>query len=453
MKAPYGKVAEAAPPSQENQILSIPERNTPEVRVSKGTEQKPTPQQILEQLERLLASSRFTSSPRCQTLLRYVVESTLRGNSDSLKERNIGVSLFKREFTYDTNSDPVVRVAASEIRKKLALYYHDNNDQDQVRIDLPPGTYAPVFSLPKVLLPNYSPLHSSSEALLESGACQSEPAQAEPAKTTLRWHRIKRLAVYSAICLAALAASSYAIWHFVMRDSAFDKFWAPVLNSPDPVLICIGQLNVTGLQFSPVAARNPIGITRARGVSGVYPIDFPVFGYDDVATLARVAGTLESSKKSFAILGEADTKYENMQKGPVILLGAFNNDWTIYMAKSLRYFFAENDDGYEWITDQMNPSAKIGLQKSDNLKFGPEEYSLLARILNPETKQPTLLVGGITPVGTFALGRLVTNPQTFNELMKSAPNGWQNKNIELLISMKVIENQPGPPRIVASTIW
>src|ERR1035441_3110774 len=72
---------------------------------------------IREELHRLLASTRFHSSHRCQTLLRYVVEESLRGNADSLKERNVGIAVFERDAAYDTNSDPVVRMAAGDPSK------------------------------------------------------------------------------------------------------------------------------------------------------------------------------------------------------------------------------------------------------------------------------------------------------------------------------------------------
>ncbi len=97
----------------------------------------PTPEAAREQLERLLASPHFASSPRCQMLLRYVVEQTIRGNAESLKERNLGIEVFKRDVDYDTNANPVVRVAASEVRKKLAQYYFESDSQWQIRIEIP----------------------------------------------------------------------------------------------------------------------------------------------------------------------------------------------------------------------------------------------------------------------------------------------------------------------------
>src|SRR5579883_225576 len=77
------------------------------------------------QIQRILSSSLFRSSQRCQALFRHVTEHALAGETENLKERSLGVDVFSRPPDYDTNADPVVRTTAGEIRKKLAQYYHD----------------------------------------------------------------------------------------------------------------------------------------------------------------------------------------------------------------------------------------------------------------------------------------------------------------------------------------
>ena len=70
---------------------------------------------ITEQLERMLASPLFSHSRRYPNLLRHIVERTLDGRADELKERTIGVEVFGREPGYDTNADP--RSAGNRRRK------------------------------------------------------------------------------------------------------------------------------------------------------------------------------------------------------------------------------------------------------------------------------------------------------------------------------------------------
>src|SRR5579863_8663247 len=77
------------------------------------------------QLQRLLAHPLFANSKRYPALLAYAVEQTLLGNAGELKERSIGIEVFGRAPTYDANADPIVRITAGEVRKRLMQYYYD----------------------------------------------------------------------------------------------------------------------------------------------------------------------------------------------------------------------------------------------------------------------------------------------------------------------------------------
>src|ERR1700744_2172538 len=108
---------------------------------------------VQAQLERILANPLFRNSKRYPNLLRYVVERTLDGHPGELKERTLGVEVFAREPDYDTNLDPVVRITAAEIRKRLAQYYQEPAHEAELRIDLPLGSYAARFQSPLERLP------------------------------------------------------------------------------------------------------------------------------------------------------------------------------------------------------------------------------------------------------------------------------------------------------------
>lgn len=96
-------------------------------------------------LQEILNSQWFASTKRAQDFLRLVVEHALAGELDLLKERMIGAEMFHRSVDYDTANDPVVRVKATEVRKKLSSYYLEHAGTSRVRIQLPSGTYVPRF--------------------------------------------------------------------------------------------------------------------------------------------------------------------------------------------------------------------------------------------------------------------------------------------------------------------
>ena len=103
-------------------------------------------QAVRAELNHLLESDAFRTSKRCREFLAYIVEHTLKGPSGTLKERSIGTDLFQLPHDYDTGQHTIVRVTATEVRKKLAQYYlAENGTRHAVRIELPPGSYTAEF--------------------------------------------------------------------------------------------------------------------------------------------------------------------------------------------------------------------------------------------------------------------------------------------------------------------
>jgi len=100
---------------------------------------------VRHHLKEVIASHAFAGSKRTQDFLHLIVEHALEGEVDSLRERMIGAEMFGRPIGYDTGNDSVVRVKATELRKKLAEYYLETARKPVVRIELPRGSYVPRF--------------------------------------------------------------------------------------------------------------------------------------------------------------------------------------------------------------------------------------------------------------------------------------------------------------------
>ena len=107
------------------------------------------PEQIAEQLVRILGGSPFLNASRSRALLEYVVQEALAGRADSIKEYTIGVAALARSPQFDPRTDPIVRAEASRLRTKLETYYAGEGKADPVEIKLPRGTYVPQFSMRK----------------------------------------------------------------------------------------------------------------------------------------------------------------------------------------------------------------------------------------------------------------------------------------------------------------
>lgn len=104
--------------------------------------------EIVDHVAHLIGSDSLKSSPSLVRLLQFCVNKALAGENDSLKESMIGILCFGRAPGYDTKADPIVRVSARRLRAKLDLFYESEGAGSAVRVDIPKGTYVPVFNRP-----------------------------------------------------------------------------------------------------------------------------------------------------------------------------------------------------------------------------------------------------------------------------------------------------------------
>src|SRR5580704_11094461 len=100
---------------------------------------------IRRELKRILVSRSFRQVDRLQRFLAFIVEETLAGRGDRLKEYLVGVDVFGKDVNFDPRMDPIVRVQARRLRMRLASYYQSEGQNDPVIIELPKGGYAPIF--------------------------------------------------------------------------------------------------------------------------------------------------------------------------------------------------------------------------------------------------------------------------------------------------------------------
>lgn len=395
---------------------------------------------IREQLERMLASPLFSHSRRYPILFRHVVERTLEGCTEGLKERILGIDVFGRDPGYDTNADPIVRATAGEIRKRIAQYYHEDEHKGQIRIDLSPGSYVPEFGLTAIPL---------------------EPAPFPAAATAVlsRRRRVWYWALLATTVILVLAAAGLRLGR---SPTPVDQFWRPVLNSPNPALLCIGQRSFLG--SSPESPSEPapdIGrFADARGrrdrpiaLFELYYLGSRNVALCDAMTLGKFVGLLQSKSKAYQIRGQSSTTLANLRSGPIILVGAFNNDWTMRLMGPLRFSFERDNDVF-WIRDRQKPSQP---RRSVNYAMSylnlTEDFALISRVYDPTTGHMVVVAAGLTGYGTMAAGEFLTDAAHLQALVNGAPKDWDRKNLQVVIATTVIKGNYGPPRMLERHFW
>jgi hypothetical protein len=379
---------------------------------------------IREQLERILESPGFRNSRRYPNLLRHVVERTLQGQTSDLKERTLGIDVFGRSPDYDPAADPVVRVSAGEIRKRIAQYYHESGHETEIRIDLPLGSYLPEFHFPR-----------SNEHVDRL----TEPAIVAPLIPE-HSHSRRHLGIAIAMSLALVSVAWFRPW--ARPSSVLDQFWAPVLNPSVPVVLCVGRA-----PLSPGVAATPEQLLSRPG--GI--------GWPDVVTFARLTGLIQSKGQPYQLRREELATFSELQEGPAILVGAFNDAWTLRLMEGM-HFGLHQDGTVYWIAGQQDPGQrqwKVDLSRKDaqGRPVVGEDYALISRFLNPRTGKIVVVVAGLYASGTEAAGRFLTDARQMELLTGHVPPHWEKKNLQIVISTEVIDRIPGPARVLAAYSW
>jgi hypothetical protein len=105
----------------------------------------PSADETRSALDHVLASDVFRGSPQLGAFLRYVVEATLRGEADRIKGYTVAIEALGRDERFDPQTDPIVRVEAARLRRAIGRYYAGAGSGEVIQIDLPLGSYVPVF--------------------------------------------------------------------------------------------------------------------------------------------------------------------------------------------------------------------------------------------------------------------------------------------------------------------
>jgi hypothetical protein len=425
---------------------------------------------VLRELESILSSPFFRTSNRSKQFLAYVVQHTLEGNHEPLKERTIGAKLFQRPAGYSTGEDPVVRVQAGEVRRRLEQYHHAGLNQSPVRIELPVGSYAPEFRWVPVALQHTEPTRAEPPP--------SEPAQVEATPTAmlsvveakqLAKPRSRMVWIVPILCLALILVGLASVLHrSSARGSAMNQFWSPVLSTSEPVLICLAKpavyLPSAALlqKYSKVPGAFTTELQRLTQPPPLHPQDKLVWGdmvqYDDYGV---AAGDVYAAVRLSALLGRmgkesqvrigSQYSFADLRNSPAVVVGAFNNRWTMQMTSNLHFAFVE--EAGETMIREQGPAGRAW-----HAKFGPhgevlEDFGIVTRLLNSKTGQFVVSTAGTLASGTQAAGEFVSSSEYLEEALRTSASDWAKKNLQFVIQTTVTDSVPGPPQVVAIYTW
>lgn len=419
---------------------------------------------VFHELQLVVSSPHFCNSKRYPALLRYVVENTLAGRSDLLKERTLGIEVFDRPPTYDTNADTVVRYTAGEVRKRLLLYYSEPGHDSGVRISLPTGSYIPEFLLQEdsagaaeseeaSAATSSSVSSENSDRPLAGGGRESsaaalsavlnpsakEPdARIAPALGTGSSWRKRWTWIATAAALALLAVLGLGWRHRAgSSQTAIDDFWAPVFHEQRTAVICTGGVVFKQENFSGV-------MTASKDA------EYPFVSMQIASAISQVSSLVNHFGATSQLLPSPSTPLTELRDHPVILLGGYNNQWAMRLLQAQRYRFTY--EPLESIGDRTQP--QIHWSRDRSIPYSSaDDFALVARFRDPTTGSWVVVLAGLGRNGTEAAAQFATSPAYMQQLQDRLGQQFSNRSVEAVLKVRVIDGKTGAPSVEAVAAW
>ena len=410
-------------------------------------------QTVLLELQEVLASPHFCNSKRYPALLQYIVENTLAGRSEQLKERTIGVEVFDRPSSYDTGADTVVRYTAGEVRKRLSIYYHELERKPVIQIQLPPGSYVPEFLHPQdnpAITHPEDPADAhehelgtqerSHQALVVVPEIGLHMPPAELPGATHAHHSSWRYAAAITPIVLLLLIVGALHYRTVHATTPLAQFWSPLLREQRTVLVCSG-----GVIFKPT---NFSGVETAGK-----DIEYPFVSSQIATSIGRISGLLGQDGAVMDLQFSNATPLTVLREQPVVLVGGYNNQWTMRLLNPMPYHFAQITTERAASIVAANDASQHWMRNPSQSYASADDYAIVARFKDTTTDSWILVIAGIGRNGTDAAALFVTSPHYMEMLRQKLGSPFGDRNLEVVLKVNVVDGKTGAPTILAVHAW
>jgi hypothetical protein len=454
-----------------------------EVAVAKASDIGPYASEIQEHLRHVLASHAFHGSRRCQEFLSYVVEHALSGDFGGLKERVLGIRIFSRDPGYNTSDDSIVRVTASDVRKRL-LQYYKTSGPSKFRIELQSGSYIPEFHhvVGEIAGQPAGGQRPADLPAVDHGLLlTTDDSSNKPAIGELRRPRALKLPwlfglVAISLCLVffvigwtasrlegnvthrpgARARNEYSFYRELLGPLATDSQRATYIVLSNPILYLYRGSHSPPADSNPDGweKRIPITQTLARQLESGATDPQPEFshpylaldttdytGLGEAKTALHLERLFDALDRSPNLTEARFLNWEQAQNQHLIFLGAPHmSTWIQNNLATIAFTMDQN------VIRNLHPLP--GEQSVYQRKFDGkvlEDYGLIWMSRSPSGSQ-MLVLAGLTSTGTAGVGAFFADPNemrpVFEKLRLASPNGSTPPNWQVLLQITARDKVP-----------
>jgi hypothetical protein len=393
----------------------------------------PSKAEVRETLRRILSSRHFINAPTKQRFLQLICESYLNGRASELNEYMIGCELYDRDETYNPALDPIVRVGAHGLRKRLEAYYKGEGKDDEIILEIPHGSYAPSF------------IRRSAEPVISEPANGAPDAQGLGAFLEKHSKTLLNLLVIALLIVILSLAYSNTQLRNQYKASAqsrelngvYESVWGAFLKDGDPAVLVLGNPSVYRFRHptDPAALagiRVNLTLEEAKSMGDMLGRERLVFNkvstpqlmlaYDEYASLGetiglyRIAGLFNKAAKNLTLKQSRGLVAEDLKNNDAILLGSgWVKEW-LGNAPVRKCFTsgpaASLSDQNLLPGDEREYVAKYNQQTGKLI----EDFALIAVKPGISDRKTVMIVAGTRSEGTQAAMEYLTDEHYLAEL-------------------------------------
>ncbi len=363
-------------------------------------------------VQRIIASRHFAKAPLLSSFLIYASRRALDDGLVRISEYEIGVNVFQRRTSFDPRQDNIVRTYARHLRKRLQDYYEADGENDAVRVEIPKGTYVPIFRLRELQA-------AETEPAIRQPPPQEHAPQAELPVRRSWWRYTWRrhtwllgvgllLAVYS-VALCLIARHTMHPVAVAERRSPLHPLWTQLFGPDRDTFVVPGDIGFVILQQS-----NHRTFSLAEYLNSSYGSDNRLsmsyledqtytseLNLEIVSTLQRLP---EAIANRFVIRAAKNMRLDDLRDGNAILLGSsYSNPWDEIFGDKLNFHFVNRpSDSRFWIENQHPVGSEAGVYESKTTNASHKTYAVIAFVQNLNKNGHVLLLQGLDAAGTQA---------------------------------------------------
>ena len=424
-------------------------------------------------LDEVTKGAAFKGSHRSAQFLEYVVHQSALGHLDALKERVIGVELFGRVPSYDTGEDAVVRVTASDVRKRLLQHYSGNGNTSEFRIMLPAGKY-----VPELVRDTSHQDHKelSESAVAEPGKERAAVAVSTPAtsagqpETKSHDWRLWVLPLLGSVALiCGIVLSGIGLRRRLPSPDLPSRApWSAMFSGARPALIVASDPNIVEIQLlgkTSVTLSDYANQHYLPQNAGSLPSEEVTFMKDilrgdkistfDGEVIAGLATLMPRTQSPPAVKGARNTRVQDLEtNGNLVFLGSpRSNPWTGMYDPLLDFRFALDQRTQREFIQNVHPGKgekSVYIPSAGGFDTG-DSYATISFFQNPGHTGQILMIAGANGEGTEAAGSLVTDPTRWDSLMNSCnlPKTAAGVPVQLLLHLGTLAGSASDVQVVS----